>query len=137
MVDIDHFKKVNDLYGHAIGDEAIKATADACLQGKRKSDVVGRIGGEEFAILLPETTLSRAKMVADRIRKRVAAQELRAHDAHFRITASIGVAEALVSMPAVESLLRAADQALYQAKAQGRNCVYCWSAPQPARSAAE
>ncbi|WP_165445862.1 sensor domain-containing diguanylate cyclase [Bradyrhizobium uaiense] len=137
MVDIDHFKDVNDRYGHAIGDEAIKAMASACLHGKRKSDIVGRVGGEEFAIVLPETTLSRARIVAERVRKRIAAQTLRTRDADFRITASIGVAEALVSMSGIEALMNAADQALYQAKAQGRNCCVCWSPPAPAKLAAE
>ncbi len=60
MVDIDHFKTINDRFGHAVGDAAIKAVAQICVRGKRKSDVVGRVGGEEFAILLPETTMSRA-----------------------------------------------------------------------------
>lgn len=137
MVDIDNFKSINDRYGHAVGDEAIKAVAEACLQGKRKSDVVGRIGGEEFAVLLPETTRSRAKLVAERIRKRIATTTLRAHDAHFQITASIGVAEASVSMSGMESLVVAADQALYEAKAQGRNCCVCWSPPMPEKIAAE
>lgn len=137
MVDIDHFKSINDRYGHAVGDEAIKAVADACLLGKRKSDIVGRMGGEEFAVLLPETTGSRARLVAERIRKRIAAQTLRAHDAHFRITASIGVAEALVSMSGVDALMAAADQALYQAKAAGRDRCVSWSPQPPAKHAAE
>jgi diguanylate cyclase (GGDEF)-like protein len=137
MVDIDHFKDVNDRYGHAVGDEAIKAMAGACLHGKRKSDIVGRVGGEEFAIVLPETSLSRAKIVAERVRKRIAAQTLQGRDGFFQITASIGVAEASVSMPRAEALMIAADQALYQAKAQGRNCCACWSPPAPARLAAE
>ncbi|QPF84779.1 diguanylate cyclase [Bradyrhizobium genosp. L] len=137
MVDIDHFKDVNDRYGHAVGDEAIKAMAGACLHGKRKSDIVGRVGGEEFAIVLPETNLSRARIVAERVRKRIAGQALQARDAPFRITASIGIAEASVSMPGTEALMIAADQALYQAKAQGRNCCVCWSPPAPARLAAE
>ena len=137
MVDIDHFKDVNDRYGHAVGDEAIKAMAAACLHGKRKSDVVGRVGGEEFAIVLPETSLSRARIVAERIRKRIAAQTLGTRDGSFQITASIGVAEATVSMPGIEALMIAADQALYQAKAQGRNCCVCWSPPTQARLAAE
>jgi diguanylate cyclase (GGDEF)-like protein len=137
MVDIDHFKSVNDRYGHAVGDAAIKAMADACLQGKRKSDVVGRVGGEEFAVLLPETTLSRARIVAERIRKRIAGQTLKAHDAHFRITASIGIAEAMVSMSGTDALMVAADQALYQAKALGRNRCVAWTPPQPAKLAAE
>jgi diguanylate cyclase (GGDEF)-like protein len=127
MVDIDHFKSVNDRYGHAVGDEAIKAMADACLRGKRKSDIVGRVGGEEFAVLLPETSLSRARIVAERIRKRIAAQSMKAHEVHFQITASIGVAEAVVSMSGIEALMMAADQALYDAKAQGRNRCVCWS----------
>ena len=137
MVDIDHFKSVNDRYGHAIGDEAIKATAEACLLGKRKSDIVGRVGGEEFAILLPETTLSRAQIVAERIRKRIAGQALKVRDANFQITVSIGVAEASVSMSGADALLVAADQALYQAKGQGRNRCLCWSPAPPANLAAE
>jgi diguanylate cyclase (GGDEF)-like protein len=137
MVDIDHFKSVNDRYGHAVGDEAIKAMANACLQGKRKSDIVGRIGGEEFAVLLPETSRSRAKIVAERIRKHIAAQTLKSHDADFQITASIGVAEASVSMSGTDALMAAADKALYQAKVQGRNRCMCWSPPPPAKLAAE
>jgi diguanylate cyclase (GGDEF)-like protein len=137
MVDIDHFKSVNDRYGHAVGDEAIRAVAEACLQGKRKSDVVGRVGGEEFAVLLPETSLSRARLVAERIRKRIAARALTAHAVNFHITASIGVAEASVSMPEMDALVKAADQALYAAKAQGRNRCCNSLAPAPARSAAE
>ncbi len=137
MLDIDHFKSVNDRYGHTVGDEAIKAVAEACLHGKRKSDIVGRIGGEEFAILLPETTLSRARIVAERIRKRIAAQTLLAHDAQFKIGASIGIAEASVSMSGPEALIRAADEALYQAKAQGRNRSVSWNPPPLARFAAE
>lgn len=137
MVDIDHFKDVNDQYGHAIGDEAIKAVTNACLYRKRRSDTVGRVGGEEFAIVLPETNLSRAKIVAERIRKRIAVQVLNARDASFQITASIGVAEATISMPGTEALMIAADQALYLAKAQGRNCCVCWSPPVPAGLAAE
>jgi len=137
MLDIDHFKAVNDRYGHAVGDEALKAVANACLEGKRKSDTVGRIGGEEFAVLLPETSLSRAKIVAERIRKRIAAQTLRANEVPFQVTASIGIAEASVSMSGTETLMSAADQALYQAKAEGRNRCLCWSPPPVAKLAAE
>jgi len=137
MVDIDHFKIVNDRYGHAVGDETIKAVTEACLQGKRKSDIVGRVGGEEFAVLLPETNITRARIVAERIRKRIAAQMLKAHTAQFKITASIGVAEAAVSMSGAGSLMVAADEALYQAKAHGRNCCMSWSPPPPAKLAAE
>jgi diguanylate cyclase (GGDEF)-like protein len=137
MVDIDNFKSINDQYGHAVGDEAIRAMADACLQGKRKSDIVGRVGGEEFAVLLPETSLARAKTVAERIRKNIAARTLKAYEVQFQICASIGVAEALVSMSGVDALMVAADKALYQAKAMGKNRCVCWSPPLPAKLAAE
>ncbi|TPQ43011.1 GGDEF domain-containing protein [Bradyrhizobium guangdongense] len=137
MIDIDHFKSINDRYGHAVGDDAIKAVAAACIEGKRKSDIVGRIGGEEFAILLPETSLSRAKMVADRIRKRVMALQLRSHQVQFGSTISVGVAEASVSMSGIDALMSAADEALYRAKAEGRNRSICYSPPPPAPKAAE
>jgi diguanylate cyclase (GGDEF)-like protein len=88
-------------------------------------------------VLLPETSLTRARVVAERIRKAVAKQPLRAHEAQFSITASIGIAEASVSMSAAGSLLAAADQALYQAKAKGRNCCVAWSPSPPAKMAAE
>nr|GAJ31656.1 hypothetical protein yaiC [Bradyrhizobium sp. DOA9] len=137
MLDIDHFKSVNDRYGHAVGDEAIKAVAAACNEGKRKSDLVGRLGGEEFAVLLPETSLSRAWLVAERIRKRAMAILLNAHQAQFGVTVSIGIAEATVSMSGIDALMAAADHALYQAKAEGRNrCVAFVPAP-PASKAAE
>jgi diguanylate cyclase (GGDEF)-like protein len=137
MVDIDHFKAINDRFGHGVGDEAIKAVANACLEGKRKSDLVARLGGEEFAILLPETSLSQAKGVAERIRKNIAALTLKADEEPFQITASVGIAEASVSMPGMDALMHAADQALYQAKTQGRNRCVSWSPPRPAKSAAE
>lgn len=137
MLDIDHFKSVNDRYGHAVGDEAIKAVAAACLDGKRKSDVVGRFGGEEFAILLPETSLSRARIVAERIRKRVMSAQIAADQIQFGVTVSIGIAEASVSMSGIDALMSAADHALYQAKAEGRNRCIAWSPPPPMNKAAE
>ena len=99
MIDVDHFKSVNDRDGHAVGDDALIAVANACLEGKRSSDIVGRIGGEEFAMLLPETDLYQARIVAERICKAVAAGTLRAGAVHFKVTASIGFAAATVSMP--------------------------------------
>ncbi|MBC9883377.1 diguanylate cyclase [Bradyrhizobium sp. INPA01-394B] len=137
MLDIDHFKSVNDRYGHAVGDEAIKAVAAACNEGKRKSDLVGRIGGEEFAVLLPETSLSRAKLVAERIRKRAMAIRLNADQVQFGITVSIGIAEATVSMSGIDTLMGAADQALYRAKAEGRNRCIAFAPPSPMNKAAE
>jgi diguanylate cyclase (GGDEF)-like protein len=137
MIDVDHFKSVNDRYGHAVGDQALISVANACVEGKRSSDIVGRIGGEEFAMLLPETDLYQARIVADRICTAVAARTLKAHEVHFRVTASIGFAAATVSMPGFEALLNAADQALYQAKDQGRNRIVAWLPPPAAKLAAE
>ncbi|MCK1385852.1 sensor domain-containing diguanylate cyclase [Bradyrhizobium sp. 21] len=137
MLDIDHFKSVNDRYGHAVGDAAIKAVAAACLDGKRKSDIVGRLGGEEFAVLLPETSLSRARIVADRIRKCVMGAQIVADEIQFGVTVSIGIAEATVSMSGIDALMSAADHALYQAKAEGRNRCIAWAPPPPASKAAE
>lgn len=135
MIDIDYFKAVNDQYGHAKGDEAIKAVAGACLQRKRKSDIVGRLGGEEFAVLLPETNRSHAMSVAERIRKQIAARKITAAGGQFQITASVGVAEASVGMSSTDALVSVADQALYAAKAKGRNCCVCWS-PSPSEAIA-
>jgi diguanylate cyclase (GGDEF)-like protein len=137
MVDIDHFKQVNDRYGHATGDETIVAVAQACTGGKRQSDIVGRLGGEEFAILLPETDLAQATIVAERLRKAVADRVMITHKVHFRITVSIGIAEASLSMSGMDVLMRAADHALYQAKEQGRNRVVPWSPPEAPKLAAE
>lgn len=137
ILDIDHFKSVNDRYGHAVGDAAIRAVSAACLDGKRKSDIVGRLGGEEFAVLLPETSLSRARTVADRIRKRVMAAQVVAGNVHFGVTVSVGIAEATVSMSGTDALMSAADHALYQAKAEGRNRCVTFLPPPPASKAAE
>jgi diguanylate cyclase (GGDEF)-like protein len=137
MIDIDHFKTVNDRYGHAVGDEALISVANACRKGKRDPDIVGRLGGEEFAILLPETDLSQARVVADRLVKNVAGHGLMAHSVHFHVTVSIGFAAATLSMAGFEALLHAADQALYQAKSKGRNCSVAWSPPIAPKLAAE
>jgi diguanylate cyclase (GGDEF)-like protein len=128
MIDIDHFKSVNDRYGHAAGDKVIAAVSEACLTRKRKSDIVGRLGGEEFAVLLPETNVAQARIVAERIRRRIAAMKLQEHDVHFKVTASIGLAEASADMSGVDALFRSSDQALYWAKDNGRNCLFEWTA---------
>ena len=136
-IDIDHFKSVNDRYGHAVGDEAIVAVATACQQGRRASDVVGRFGGEEFVMLLPETDLAQAMVVAERLREAVAAHVLHVHKVQFKLTISVGVAQAILSMSGIDVLLRAADQALYQAKAEGRNRGVQWAPQSEQKLAAE
>ena len=120
---------VNDRYGHAVGDETIVSVAAACRDGKRGEDFAGRLGGEEFAIMLPETDQAQAAILAERIRERVANHMLTAHQAQFKVTISIGIAEATENMSGLDVLLRAADQALYQAKAGGRNRTIHWAPP--------
>lgn len=119
MIDIDHFKRVNDSHGHAVGDLVLQCLGHLMLRGRRASDMVGRWGGEEFLILCPETHLDGGVLVAERLR--VAAQDCPMPEAG-RVTLSAGVAE-FRRGDSVESLLARADAALYRAKAAGRNRV--------------
>jgi diguanylate cyclase (GGDEF)-like protein len=137
MVDIDHFKAVNDRFGHATGDEALKLVAENCRTGQRESDTVGRIGGEEFALLLPETDAAQARVVAERIQSNLAIQPFIADGEPVVLTVSIGLAAATLSMSGIDALMKAADQALYSAKAQGRNRIVQFVAKPPAKLAAE
>ncbi len=124
LVDLDHFKEVNDTHGHAGGDEVLRATAGVLASVCRDVDLAARIGGEEFAILLPETRASGAERVAERVRSRIAQGHHRAPSgAGFRITASAGVASLGREVGSGEALLQAADDALYRAKGEGRNRV--------------
>jgi diguanylate cyclase (GGDEF)-like protein len=124
MLDIDHFKRINDTYGHAAGDQVLQAVGKLLRDSCRVYDVPGRYGGEEFCILLPETRLGNTSTVAERIRGRLEATELQCGDAKTVVTASIGVA-ALDGADALSpaSLLERADRALYAAKHRGRNRV--------------
>jgi two-component system cell cycle response regulator len=124
LVDLDHFKDVNDTHGHAGGDEVLRAVADVLAAVCRDVDLAARIGGEEFAILLPETDARGAEHVAERARGRIAESHHRAPSgAGFRITASAGVASLGREVTSAEGLLQAADDALYRAKGEGRNRV--------------
>lgn len=122
MLDLDHFKQVNDRWGHAAGDEALRLFADSVQCCLRTQDVVGRLGGEEFAILLPETAENVALPVAERIRARLEQTPLPSSKGESHVTVSIGVTQAQDSDD-LESLLHRADQALYAAKERGRNRV--------------
>jgi diguanylate cyclase (GGDEF)-like protein len=122
MIDVDHFKQVNDEFGHMFGDAVLKAVAARLRLGVRASDVVGRFGGEEFAILLEETDRVNARNLAERLREQVASETHVLDGERRHVTVSIGVAEALAA-DSIESLLARADAALYEAKHQGRNCV--------------
>jgi diguanylate cyclase (GGDEF)-like protein len=134
LIDIDHFKQVNDLHGHLVGDEALRAVATILRSAIRVKDVIGRFGGEEFVIALPETGIDEATVTADRLRNAVAASPLAAMCAGvldepdldpdtFQLTVSIGVAVYPSDGATVDDLLLRADRAMYAAKAAGRNRV--------------
>jgi diguanylate cyclase len=121
MVDIDHFKAVNDHYGHPVGDEVLRTFAHHAPQALRGTDVVSRWGGEEFVLLLPEAGLSAARVGVERMRGRIAATPM-AHlsGVPIRVTVSVGLTEHIAGESVTQTLERA-DRALYDAKAQGRN----------------
>jgi diguanylate cyclase (GGDEF)-like protein len=123
MFDIDHFKRINDGYGHGAGDELIRAVAQLAAE---TGEMTGRLGGEEFAILLRERTLPEATALAERLRTEIAAFELKAQGNIVKFTASFGCEEWEFG-DTIDDLLRRADQALYRAKAEGRNRVVAYS----------
>jgi diguanylate cyclase (GGDEF)-like protein len=124
MIDIDHFKKINDTLGHHAGDAVLVQTAALLLANARQYDEVGRYGGEEFAVLLPETSLEVATQVAERLREKIAAQSITVDGKKISITASFGVAcFPGEGVETINDLLKAADAALYKAKHAGRNRV--------------
>jgi diguanylate cyclase (GGDEF)-like protein len=126
MIDVDHFKKINDTYGHATGDRAIIAIANACSEIIRKTDIAARFGGEEFVLLMPQTDLTDACNVAERLRQAIASLTIHSDDAvSFGMTISVGVAlfDAQSGADRMSSLLSRADNALYRAKSAGRNQV--------------
>jgi diguanylate cyclase (GGDEF)-like protein len=129
LLDIDHFKDVNDSLGHDAGDWVLKHLAEILTWSKRDADLVARIGGEEFAILLPETGQQAARTVAERLSELVRSFSFSVNGEKLRVTVSIGVAEATQSTPGIEALLRNADHALYQAKRAGRDRVVVHVAP--------
>jgi two-component system, cell cycle response regulator len=121
LLDIDHFKQVNDTHGHAAGDTVLREAARRISDTSRTSDVVGRYGGEEFVVLLPETTEVDAVTAADRLRASLAARPVLARQVHIPIRASVGVAAWHLTMGSPADLYAAADQALYRAKELGRD----------------
>jgi diguanylate cyclase (GGDEF)-like protein len=124
VVDLDFFKAINDSYGHQVGDETLKKFCEVCRNTLRSSDVLGRIGGEEFAILLPNTTLSKALEVVERVRASVAESDIvPGLTPPLRLAASFGISAYSSAEKDLTSLFRRADEALYEAKASGRNRV--------------
>lgn len=123
MMDIDHFKRINDEFGHAAGDEVLKSFCIASQRLVRKTDFCARIGGEEFAVLLPDTDLVGAVRLAERLRREVAKSTLLLSAGEINFTVSIGVATLRSADASLEDCLQRADHAMYRAKENGRNRV--------------
>ncbi len=127
LMDMDAFKRINDTYGHACGDQALITLKNICTKNTRKMDVFARLGGEEFALLLPETSWERAADLAERLRKFLEDTVIKADGVEFKCTISMGVTEfGIQEHDTLETLLHRADKALYKAKADGRNRVVVW-----------
>ncbi len=126
MLDLDHFKLVNDNYGHAVGDQVLRVIAERFKSNVRDVDVLGRYGGEEFTILLPETGISEAKGLSERLREIIAKTPVPTSAGSLRITVSLGVASLDSKAQSLAELIECADQAMYAAKKRGRNfvCAY-------------
>jgi diguanylate cyclase (GGDEF)-like protein len=123
VLDVDHFKMVNDAFGHAVGDQVLVRVAHACKQALRRFDMLGRMGGEEFLIILPDTSLEVALQIAERLRRRVESLPLANLAPGLEVTASVGAAEADYESDDLPELIRRADTAMYRAKDAGRNRV--------------
>jgi len=123
VLDVDHFKSVNDAFGHAVGDQVLVRVAQACKQALRRFDMMGRLGGEEFLVVLPDTTLEVALQIAERLRRRVESLPMGNLAPGLRITASVGAALGDHEADDMAELVRRADNAMYRAKDAGRNRV--------------
>jgi diguanylate cyclase (GGDEF)-like protein len=136
MMDIDHFKRINDTYGHGVGDQVIKALAEVATKGLRPTDILARYGGEEFVVTLPETDGDVAHLVAERLRASLEQAVVKADGVgEVRFTVSIGVATFATGVALARAMERA-DQALYRAKDGGRNRVEITELLEPAIAAA-
>lgn len=127
VLDVDHFKKINDTHGHDVGDLILRQMAELLQSVARRSDVACRIGGEEFFVICPRTNLQGASSLAERIRRQAEQKFWGNEKTSMRVTVSVGVAARREAMRSPEDLFRQADQALYAAKQSGRNCVRCAS----------
>ena len=125
MVDIDRFKNINDTYGHLVGDAVLREVAKSLQEATREIDFISRFGGEEFAIILPETDKAGAIMLAERIRSKISLESIKVFDEILDITVSMGVASFPQNTVHPDVLMETADKAMYKAKQSGRNHV-CW-----------
>mgnify|MGYP000892645696 CR=1 FL=1 len=123
MMDIDHFKSVNDTYGHAAGDQVLVSFANTCQQNIRDIDTLARLGGDEFIIILPETASDQAYIALERLRQALASRPVEYNDQAIPITISCGIASLAGKAESLDQLMERADQALYRAKQAGRNCI--------------
>jgi diguanylate cyclase (GGDEF)-like protein len=136
MFDLDHFKKINDTYGHAAGDQVLRTVATICQDELRGADILGRVGGEEFVIVMPETALEGAAATAERLREKFSESPVAFTGQDIPVTASFGVTALDESDVDVATTIKRADNALYAAKGGGRNCVVVVAAPRDAAAAA-
>lgn len=132
VLDVDHFKKVNDTYGHAAGDEVLIAVAATCRAKLRTSDLFGRLGGEEFAIVLPHVGAQDAMIAAEKLRAEIAARSISGDFGALSVTASFGSSALSIVGRDIETLLAQADAAMYEAKSSGRNRCISWASMQGA-----
>lgn len=123
IFDIDHFKKINDTYGHAGGDTALKDIAAIANEYVRNNDILGRIGGEEFLVILPNTSAKQAYEIAERIRLAIESRDIPLGNEIVNISASFGISQLAQNQPSFNQIFHQADVALYQAKNSGRNCI--------------
>ncbi len=129
VTDIDHFKKVNDTYGHDVGDVVIRGLGDILRRAKRSTDAVARFGGEEFVVVCEETDAKGAMLLAERIRTELEATQFPTSQGPLQVTCSIGVATFPDAGQTWDTLFKAADEALFVSKRSGRNRSTAWSAP--------
>lgn len=123
VIDIDAFKQINDSYGHDVGDTVLVQAAAALKQALRSQDVIARIGGDEFLVICPETSLEAAIICGERLRKAVEAVSVTVGEKVFKLSISVGVATREAAMPDPDALVKRADQGVYAAKQRGRNKV--------------
>ena len=123
ILDLDHFKRVNDTYGHAAGDAVLRNTAQLLKQKLRTMDIIGRLGGEEFIILLPETTIDQAAAIGTRLLEALAEMEIDVGKTTIRVTATIGISGLIDEDETFNTIIARADEALYRGKNAGRNRV--------------
>lgn len=123
VLDVDHFKRINDSYGHATGDDALRMVAGGCQAILREYDILGRLGGEEFVVVLPGATAEESRVVAERVRRHLSRMAIPGPEGRFHLTSSIGISAIEGAYDTLEKAIHRADLALYRAKREGRNRV--------------